>query len=424
MSNKKLAIHGGPQSVDPNFTFKRWPEITALDEEYVLASLRQSNHAWGPNCVALQEEFAKWNGNAFCAATNSGTAALHMAMVACGIGPGDEVITTTTSWTSTATSIMHHNAIPVFAEIDWDTMLIDPAKIEERITDRTKAILVVHYWGLACDMDPIMEIAKKHKLYVIEDACQAHGALYRGRKVGTIGHCAAFSLNQNKNFCAGEGGLFVTNDEEMYKNARALMTFGEMKAPEEQRDFHSYAMGWMHRMNDLTAAFARSQLLRLAENNEWARKNWRRLQDGLQGIKGLKAPISNDKQTTCGYAFVIRVAPEEAGLKCTTEIMRDAVVEAIKAEGVPVAGSRYVLPAHTVFQAKNGYGGGCPWTCHMVSHPVDYSLDQYPVTNRNRDASIQIDLYSHRPPNGEEAIDQIVAAIRKVFDNLDELKLD
>lgn len=418
---KNLAINGGTPVVDKSFSFKRWPEITAVDEAYVLASLRQSNHAWGPNCVALQEEFAKWNGNKFCAATNSGTAALHMAMVACGVGPGDEVITTTTSWTSTATSILHHNAIPVFAEIDWDTMLIDPAKIEERITDRTKAILVVHYWGLACDMDPIMALAKKHNLYVIEDACQAHGALYKGRKVGTIGHCAAFSLNQNKNFCAGEGGLFVTDDEEMYKNARALMTFGEMKAPEEQRDFHSYAMGWMYRMNDLTAAFARSQLLRLTETNAHALKNWNRLNKGLQGIKGLKAPVNNENQGTCGYAFVMRVVPEEVGYKGTTAEMRDAVVEAIKAEGVAVAGARWVLPSHTVFQAKNGYGQGCPWSCHMVAHDVDYSLGQYPVTNRNTDASIQIDLYSHRPPNGDEAIDLIIATMKKVFANIDEL---
>ena len=108
-----------------------WPKPTKLNEKYVLASLRQNNHAFGPNCGALQNEFAQWNGNKFCCATNSGTAALHMGLAACGVGAGDEVITTTLSWTSSATCIIHHNAIPIFVEIDWATMLIDPAKIEQ-----------------------------------------------------------------------------------------------------------------------------------------------------------------------------------------------------------------------------------------------------------------------------------------------------
>ena len=135
----------------------------------------------------LQNEFAAWNGNAFCMATNSGTAALHMCVAACGIGPGDEVITTALSWTSSASCIIHHNAIPIFVDVDWDSMHLDPAAIEAAITPKTKGILVVHYWGVSCDMDAILAIAKKHGLAVIEDACQAHGATYTGRKVGALG---------------------------------------------------------------------------------------------------------------------------------------------------------------------------------------------------------------------------------------------
>lgn len=419
---QRLALLGGTPAIDKGVTFKVWPEVTREDDEYVLASLHQENHAWGPNCVALQEEFAAWNGNRFCAATNSGTAALHMSMAAFGIGPGDEVITTTLSWTSTATCIMHHNAIPIFVEVDWDSMLIDPAKIEAAITHRTKAILPVHYWGLPCDMDPITAIAKKHGLYVIEDACQGHGATYKGRKTGTFGDCSAFSLNQNKNFSAGEGGLFVTEDERVFEAARALMNFGEMRAPEGDRDFHSYGMGWMYRTDDLSAAYARSALSRLDRTNAQARANFERLQGSLRDVKGLILPFDTEDHKSNGYAYVMRVDREAAGWDGTDSELRDVIIRALTAEGVPVGSARLMLPAHTVFQAKNGYGKGCPWECRHAREDVDYSLDQYPVTNRVVDTCIQVAINGHRPPNGAEQLDAIASGIRKVFENLDQLR--
>jgi Predicted pyridoxal phosphate-dependent enzyme apparently involved in regulation of cell wall biogenesis len=337
------------------------------------------------------------------------------------VGPGDEVITTTTSWTSTATSVLHHNGIPVFVDIDWETIEMDPGKIEERINDRTKAIIVVHYWGLPCDLDPIMAIAKKHNLYVIEDACQAHGALYKGRKVGTFGHCSAFSLNQNKNFCAGEGGLFSTDDSDLLESARAVMNFGEMRAPEAHRDFHSYSMGWMYRTSDLPAAFARAQLSRLTDTNKAAVKNWYALKENLKGIPGLLLPYSNEVQSTNGYAFIIRSIPEDAGIKADYAPFRDAV--ALVEEGIPVASPRWLLPAHTVFQAKNGYGKGCPWSCHLTRKGIDYDLAQYPVSLKTRDTSIQIAINGHRPPNGDKELDYITEGVRKVFENLDQIRL-
>ena len=218
----RLAIHGGKPAVPGDLKFHVWPRIAKEDEELVLASLRQDSHAFGPHARMLQEEFAAWNGNEYCMATNSGTAALHMCVAACGVGPGDEVITTALSWTSSASCIIHHSGVPVFVDVDWESMQIDPERIEAAISERTKAILVVHYWGVACDMDPILEIARRHRLAVIEDACQAHGSLYKGKKTGTIGDVAAFSLNQNKNLCGGEGGFFVTDDEEKFTKGKAV----------------------------------------------------------------------------------------------------------------------------------------------------------------------------------------------------------
>ena len=420
----KLAILGGKPAVPPSVEFKIWPTTTKQDEEFVLASIRQDSHAWGPNCVALQEEFAKWNGNKFCAATNSGTGALHMGLAACGVGAGDEVITTTLSWTSSATCILHHNAIPIFVEVDWDTMLIDPARIEDAITPKTRAILPVHYWGVPCDMAAIMKIARKHKLFVIEDCCQAHGATFKGKKVGTIGHCGAFSLNQNKNYCAGEGGLLVTDDEGRYTRARALMSFGEMRAPEGDRDYHSYGMGWMYRTSDLNAAFARSMLRRLDATNRQARANYDRLQEGLKGVPGLVRPFDTKTQRGNGYAYVIRAEPEIAQKRgCKVSELRDAIVKALGAEGVPVGSPRYTLPAHTVFQAKNGYGHGCPWDCPHARKGISYDLAQYPITTRTADSVIQIGINGHRPPNGAREVNAIIKGVRKVFENLDQVPI-
>src|SRR5690348_3277516 len=188
-----LAIRGGPKSV-PDGTIKEWPPVEEIDRRMVLASLDQSNHAYGPNCLEFEKEFAAWNGNRFAVTTNSGTAALHMGVAACGCGAGDEVIVTAYSWSSSATCILHANAIPVFVDIDFDTINMDVSKIEAAITPRTKAIVVVHLHGLAVDMETIGKIARKHKLKVVEDACQAHGAEFRGKKVGAMGDCGAFSF--------------------------------------------------------------------------------------------------------------------------------------------------------------------------------------------------------------------------------------
>ncbi|MDF1516092.1 MAG: aminotransferase class I/II-fold pyridoxal phosphate-dependent enzyme, partial [Anaerolineae bacterium] len=188
---EKLALFGG-QPVIPDGMIQKWPPIDDIDREMVLGSLYGGVHTFGPNCVAFQEEFAAWNGNRFAVTTNSGTAALHMCVAACGCGAGDEVIVPAYSWSSSATCVLQHNALPIFVDIDFTSMNIDTDRIESAITPKTKAIMVVHLHGLPADMDPVMDIARKYGLKVIEDACQAHGAMYKGKKVGAIGDCAAF----------------------------------------------------------------------------------------------------------------------------------------------------------------------------------------------------------------------------------------
>jgi len=417
----QLAINGGERWLAPG-TIKPWPPIESVDEQLVLQSLRGERHAWGPNCAALEKEWAAWNGNRFCCATNSGTAALHMGVCASGVCAGDEVITTSFSWTSTATCILHHNAIPVFVDIDFATMNIDASRIEAAISERTRAILPVHLHGLPAEMDTILDIARRHGLKVIEDACQAHGALYRGRKVGTLGDCAAFSLNQNKMLSAGEGGLFVTDSETMNRNARALMSFGEFVAPHEDRDYHSYALGWMYRTCDLAAAFARAQLRRLDSFIASARQLAAVVTEELQGVPGLILPVEPEGRKHNYYNYVVRLDVDALGYGGPRRRLRDAVVAALNAEGIPCAGwQAWILPQMTVFQARNGYGRGCPWTC-KGAREVNYDPQQFPNALRHVETYFMVP--GLRAPNTPETARMVATGIRKVMENLSELDVE
>lgn len=418
MSNQ-LAILGGTPVI-PAGTFQPWPLVNEVDEEYVLASLRGTNHAFGPNCVAFEKEFAAWNGNQYAITTNSGTAALHMCVAACGCSEGDEVIVTAYSWSSSATCILHHNCIPVFVDIDWETMNIDVDKIEAAITPKTKAIIVVHLHGLAVDMERVMAIARKHNLMVIEDACQSHGATFDGKKVGTFGHCAAFSFNQNKSLCSGEGGMFVTNDEELLAKARMLWSFGETRTPMESRDYHAYALGWMYRNNDLTAAFGRAQLTRLDMYLEWQRNNVQLLDKQLEGVPYLIRPTAPARHGHSWYNYVLRFDCSQFTESENVSQFRDKIVRALRAEGVEaVVWQRFILPRMTVFQAKNAYGHGAPWSSPHAQ-PVDYSPEQYPVAQRHSDSHACL-VQCLRYPNGPEVTELIAAAFWKVMTQVEAL---
>jgi len=416
-----LAINGGEPTMSPNEN-KVWPPINRTDERMVLASLHNPKHAWGPNCVALEQEWAQWNGNRFACATNSGTAALHMGVAAVGCAAGDEVITTAFSWTSSGTCILHHNAIPVFVDIDFATMNIDATKVEAAISERTRAILPVHLHGLPADMDAILAIARRHKLAVIEDACQAHGALYKGKKVGTLGDCAAFSLNQNKMLSAGEGGIFVTDREELNRQARALMSFGEFTPPHGDRDFHSYAMGWMYRTSDLAAAFARAQLTRLDRLIARTRQLVAAADAILRGTPGLILPVTPDSCVPNGYNYTLRLDPPALSWHDSPRRFRDAFVRAVRAEGAQVGmWQTWLLPEMTVFQAKNGYGRGCPWNCPSA-RPVNYDPAQFPQAKRHVDTYFI--LTGLRPPMTLASARRTARAVRKVIENIRELDVD
>ena len=415
----KLAIHGG-EPVAPAGTFKPWPPIDESDEKMVLSALRGEEHTVGPHYKALQDEFAEWLGLKHALFCNSGTAALHMALVACGCGRGDEVIVPAYTWPSSATCCIHNNAIPVFVDIEWSTMNIDPARIEAAVTPRTKAIIAVHLHGLTVDMDAVMDVARRHNLRVIEDCCQAHGARYAGRAAGTFGDCAAFSCNHNKMHSTGEGGFFASNDEAVFERGKTLWYFGEHRRPEANPEYNAYGMGWMYRSTELVAAFARAQLAKLGDHLARVRENAERLAERLTGVENLILPVVPDRCGHNWYNYTIRFDMEAIGHAHDAAAFRDKLVKAITAEGAKTSvWQGWPVPEMTAIAGKNAYGGGCPWAC--TDSPVRYDLEQFPVARRHCDWHTGI-TFPLRPPNTPAEADKVADAWIKVMDNLDQVE--
>ncbi len=417
---KTLAINGGGKTVPDGLRVETWPPITESDEQAVLGVLRRGilSGADGPETTAWQKEWADYCGVKYCLATNSGTSALHMAVAAAGVEPGDEVITTTLSWTSSGTCIMHHGGIPVFVDINPLTYNIDVTKIEAALSPNTKAILPVHLYGQMADMDPIMAIAKKHNLKVIEDACQAHGATYKGRRAGSIGDMACFSTQNSKHVACGEGGLFVTNDKNLYEQAARVQQFGENKTADGKREYNAYGMGWMYRTQEMASAFCRSQFQRLDEYIQTLRQNCDYLTEHLKGIKGLHCPYVAPECEPVWWDYKVRVVPEELGIDIAPRDFAMTISDALKAEGVFMTRWEFVIPDMTLFQQKRGFGKGFPWS-FPGTREINYDTRQYPEAMAAIDTIMGI--YCIKPPNGLELMKYYVQAFNKVFDNLDQI---
>ena len=245
-----------------------WPDIRPEDRAAVVAVLDRGilGGVGAPESTALEDEWAAFVGRSTGLLFNSGTAAIHAALYGIGLEPGDEVITTSFTFAGTWQPILQQLGIPVFVDIDPRTYNLDAGQIEAKIGPRTRAIIAVHIQGLPSDMDEILDIAERHRLHVIEDACQAHGATYHGRQVGSFGTVGCYSLNSSKILTGGEGGLLVADDPDLIARARRLRTFGE-DIPELSRltgwDFRPYtvhSVGWNYRHQEMPAALARSQL--------------------------------------------------------------------------------------------------------------------------------------------------------------------
>ncbi|MBI2524598.1 MAG: DegT/DnrJ/EryC1/StrS family aminotransferase [Candidatus Rokubacteria bacterium] len=345
---------------------QRWPILTAADRDAVLRVLDRGvlSGAGAPEMRALESEFAAVVGARFCLATNSGTAALGIALTAAGVGPGDEVIVPALSFIATAQAVLHVGAVPVFADIDATTYTIACDAAAARVTPRTRAIIPVHLHGLPADMDAVERLARRCGLTVIEDAAQAHGARHRDRPVGTLGAMAAFSLNSTKNLPAGEGGLFVTDSEALWARA-ARARFDGLEAPakwdperplDDEIEGLATTAGWMYLPGEVTCALARAQLQGLAATTERSQLNARRLTERLAALPGVEPPAVPPDRTHVFHKYRVRLHPDRAGVGLPPRELRDRMLAALRVQGVEaVLWQTAPLPAHPLFARADPY---------------------------------------------------------------------
>jgi len=417
--SEELAIFGGPKAVrsDQRDVFT-WPVITKEDEEAVLAVLRRGAMSDMDVTREFEKEFAAWQGRKYALGFSTGTAAIQTAMWACKVGVGDEVIAPSVTYWATCLQALGLGATIVFAEVDADTLCIDPNDIEHRITDRTKAIIPVHYLGHPADMDPIMEIAEKHNVKVIEDVSHAQGGLYKGRMVGSIGHVGAMSLMSGKSLASGEGGILVTDDREIYDRALAFGHYARFSPEAVETDYLKPLAGlpmgaYKYRMHQLSSALGRVQLKYYDERCREIRKAMNYFWDLLEGVPGLKAhrpPKDSGSNMGGWYAAHGLYRPEELeGLSVTR------FCEAVRAEGgIATPGCNKPLHLHPLLNDVDIYGHGKPTRIAHSDRDVRQRKGSLPVSEKIDSLTYAIPWFKKYYP---EIIEEHAKAFRKVAEN-------
>jgi len=323
---EKLAVDGGKPVCSEKWPM--WPSFRESTIKKAMGPLRsgQVNYWTGTKGMEFEQAFADWCGAKYGISTANGTTALHVALAALGIGPGDEVIVPSYSFIASSMCVAQAGAIPVFCDTRRKDHTIDPKAIEAKITRRTRGIIPVHLFGNPCDMDAIVEIARRHNLRIIEDTSQAYGAMYKGRRCGTIGDIGAFSLQQSKHITTGDGGLTISDDDEL---GERIHLFGNKGWPDYSaagaRDYPIF--GVCYRMNELTAAVGLAQLRKL--DRITAGYNWAGdlLTEKLQGIAGLTPPITQPDGLHTYWHFPLRINEQKLGMS------KERFADAVTAEG-------------------------------------------------------------------------------------------
>jgi dTDP-4-amino-4,6-dideoxygalactose transaminase len=371
------------------------PLIDDDDISEVVETLKSGWVAKGPRTIEFEKRFAEYTGAKYAIAMNSATAALHIALIAGGVKPGDEVITTSITFAATANTIIHVGATPVFVDVDPNTFCIDANKIEEKITEKTTAIVPVHYTGHACDMDKIRAIAEKHNLFVSEDAAHAIDTYYKGDLIGKKGDCASFSFYATKNICTGEGGMLTTNREDIAEKARVMSTHGMSKAA-----WNRYGKGgaWRydieypgHKYNmfDIQGALAKTQMNKLSFMQDRRKEIVKEYEEAFSKLDGLKLPPEADYTTHSWHLYVVRLELDKL------TIDRDKFIELMGEANIGT--SVHFIPVHLMSYYRENYG---------------YKEGDLPVAENYFDTIVSLPLY---PKMTNEDVQDVINAVTDII---------
>jgi len=396
-----LAIDGGtPVRSRP---WPRWPIFDETEEQAILEVVR-SGKWWsveGTKVREFEEAFARFQDAQFAVCVTNGTAALEVALRAAHIGCGDEVIVPPYTFIATATAVLAVGATPVFVDVEEESLNIDPTKIEEAITPRTRAIIPVHIAGCPADMDGVLEIARKHNLLVIEDAAQAHAAEWKGTKVGAIGDMGCFSFQASKNLNAGEGGAVLTNNPHWADQVWSVHNVGRVRGG---RWYEHHVLGSNFRMTEFQAAILLAQLKRLPEQTERRTQNAHRLTEMLSQIPGIRPPRPDPRVTRHAYhLYIFRYDKNHFGGR-----PREDFLKALNAEGIPCSAGYVPLYKERVFLNRPISKDLC-----QLSTLKDYSKVQCPVCERACYEEA-VWLYQNMLLGDERDIEDIATAVAKV----------
>ena len=416
----KLAIDGGPKTVANKMT--PWPQFDENAIKAVEQVLRSGkvNYWTGPKGMEFEKRFAAWQGSRFAISTSAGTSALHVALSALGIGPGDEVIVPSYTFIASSFSIVQAGAIPRFADVNLDDHCISIQSAEKLVNGRTKAIMPVHLYGNVCEMDPILGFAKKHNLFVVEDNAEAFGGVYKGKKTGTLGHIAACSFCQNKTFTTGgEGGMVTTDDEDLAWNARSFRDHGydikerlDLLELEQKLPYIHNMVGWNYRMTEMQSAIGLAELNRM---DSWNMPNRRRnahiIMDAVKDLPQVKyTPVDTSERQNGWYVMAFSLDIEN--MSCDIA----QFVAAAGAEGAP-CWKVFWPQCHTekAYIQHNAFGrSGFPFESKEYTDPesVDYSKVEVPNAIWHQDHTFTCFAF---PTFTEDDCQQIGAALRKVI---------
>lgn len=401
------AILGGEPAVTlDQSSANKWPIITNDDQQAVLEVLSSGNLSLHPIVGELEEDYKKRTGRAHALTHNNGTSAILAGLHAIGIQPYDEVIVPSATWWSSVMPILHCGGVPVFAELEPDCLGLDPEDIERKITLKTKAIVVVHLFGMPSKMDEIVEVAKKHNLKILEDASHAHGAMYKGKPIGSLGDVSVFSMQGNKLCPSGEGGILLCDEQETWESAVRLGHYERLLDLEsENRYFAATGFGFKFRMAPMAAALAHSQLKHLEERNAKRNANCIYLSEKLQAM-GIETFLAPEHVHRVYFEFLVRYNESEHDLPIGD------LAKALQAEGAMVTAPRYPLLHQQPVFTKNVWSkiARLPVAANNPIHIYDPA--DLPQTTLGNGSMLKLPSF---PSAGTALLDQYFLAFEKVL---------